>query len=55
MLSTDYHEKFKEEEQVKRPRRGVRTNKKSRGLDLKALDAIDTDCATPKQSSSEEE
>ena len=55
MLSIDYHEKFKEEEKVKRPRRGVRTSKKSRGLDSKALDAIDTDGETPKQSLSEEE
>ena len=43
MLSTDYYQKQKEEEEVKRPRRGVRANKKSRGLDSKALEAVETE------------
>lgn len=53
MLSTDYYAKYKEEEKVKRPRRGVRSTK-SRGLDSKALSDIDGDEERPKQTSSEE-
>ena len=43
MLSTNYYEKYKEEEETKRLRRGVRTNKKPRGLDSTALSTMDAD------------
>ena len=56
MLSTDYYEKLKEkEESNKRPRRGVRSNKKARGLDTGALSAMDADNDTPQPASTEEE
>lgn len=42
MISTDYLVKLKGKEEVKRPRRGVRNNKKSRGLDIKALNSMET-------------